>query len=387
MFRLTRAFIHMGFPAASALGRRVTTLRLIADDLTGALDTAAEFVPLTGPVPVFWQAIDPAELPANAALDLGTREGARAAARLATVAAVPALVPAGIAFKKIDSLIRGHTLVELAACVAAGPWQSAVLAPAFPFQGRVTRVGVQFAARADGWEPAGPNLVAALLGLGVRAQRADGGPLRLGVTVVDADTDADLLAVVAHAGGVGAPVLWCGTGGLARALAGGKVSAPPLLAHPILGLFGSDQAVTTAQLAACHPHWHTVPDATPASARLVASALDRDGIAAISHILPADTHRAEAARRIEATFRGLVGELAPPGTLVAAGGETLRGLCVTLGARNLEVQGSIMPGVPVSILRGGRWDGVTVVSKSGAFGHPTLLREILRLPDRERAAS
>ena len=369
------------------MNRQKKTLRLLADDLTGALDTAAEFVPLTGPVHVFWQATDPALLPQNAALDLATREGAREAARAATIAAVPSLIPAGIAFKKIDSLLRGHTLVELAACVAAGPWRSAVLAPAFPFQARVTRKGIQFAQHQGAWAPAGPDLVGELRRLGVPAQPADGKPLRPGVTVFDAETDADLLDAVASAGGIDAPVLWCGTGGLARALAGGVPPPSPPLPHPILGLFGSDQAVTAAQLAACHPHWHALPDATAASARLVTSALDRNGRAAISHVLPADTPRHEAALRIEAVFRGLIDGLAPPGTLIAAGGETLRGLCVALGATSLEVQGSVMPGVPISILRGGRWNGVTVVSKSGAFGHPTLLRELLRLPDLERAAS
>ena len=61
-----------------------------------------------------------------------------------------------------------------------------------------------------------------------------------------------------------------------------------------------------------------------------------------------------------------------------AGGETCAALCTSLGAHSLEVQGRIVPGLPRSILRGGRWDGVTVVSKSGAFGHPTLLRDLLR---------
>ena len=50
------------------------TLRLIADDLTGALDTSAELVGLTGPVSVFWHDASPSVLPANAALDSGTRE-------------------------------------------------------------------------------------------------------------------------------------------------------------------------------------------------------------------------------------------------------------------------------------------------------------------------
>ena len=62
----------------------------------------------------FWQGSCPAELPANAALDLATREGPLEAARMATLGAVPALVPGSIAFKKIDSLMRGHTLPELA---------------------------------------------------------------------------------------------------------------------------------------------------------------------------------------------------------------------------------------------------------------------------------
>lgn len=359
----------------------MTTLRLIADDLTGALDTAAELVALTGPVHVFWQGSNPAELPDNAALDLATREGPLEAARAATVGAVPALIPGGIAFKKIDSLMRGHTLPELAACFATGPWTHAVLAPAFPFQGRMTRNGRQYAAAGGGWVPAGPDLVSAMRALGVRAQLASGTGLLPGITVFDAETDADLAAVVAKAGGPGAPVLWCGTGGLARALAGGAASVVPHLPAPILGLFGSDQPVTAAQLAACHPHWLALPDATPASGKRLAAALNAHRIAAVSHVLPPDTPRAEAALRIETVFRALVDDLAAPGTLVVAGGETLRGLCIALGATSLEVQGSVMPGVPVSTLRGGRWDGVTVVSKSGAFGHPTLLRELLRIPN------
>ena len=46
-------------------------LRLLADDLTGALDSAARFVPLVGPVPVVWS--DP--IPAGTvAIDSGTRD-------------------------------------------------------------------------------------------------------------------------------------------------------------------------------------------------------------------------------------------------------------------------------------------------------------------------
>ena len=365
----------------------MTTVRLVADDLTGALDTAAEFVALTGPVHTFWQPMEASVLPPNAALDTATREGDLANARREAVAAVPALRHAGLAFKKVDSLMRGHTLAELAACYVAGGWQRAVLAPAFPFQGRVTRDGQQFMAAGGTWTPVGPDLVEALRSLDVPAHRGPRGGLVRGIAVCDAATDTELEGIVAAAGGADAPVLWCGTGGLAGALAGRVAQPPPDLPGPILGLFGSDQAATAVQLAACHPHWIALPDGTIASTECLLDRLDRHGIAAASHHLAPGLSRMEAADRIAATFSALVGHLPAPGTLIVAGGETLRGLCQALGATSLEVRGRIMPGVPVSILRGGRWDGVTIVSKSGAFGHPTLLRELFRLPALERAAS
>ena len=37
----------------------------------------------------------------------------------------------------------------------------------------------------------------------------------------------------------------------------------------------------------------------------------------------------------------------------------------------------VTPGVPRSRLRGGAWDDVTVVSKSGAFGPDALWRDLL----------
>ena len=215
----------------------MTTLRLLADDLTGALDSAAEFVGLVGPVHAFWQGAHPGALPPNAAIDTGTREGDEASARSATAAASIALTGAGVPFKKIDSLIRGHSLAELATCFTAGGWNHAVLAPAFPYQCRITRGGQQFLADV----PVGPNLVDALRALGLPAQL--GPDLASGITVFDAETDETLEAIVASVGDH--PVLWCGTGGLARALAASHPGpALPALPGPVLGLFGSDQAVT-----------------------------------------------------------------------------------------------------------------------------------------------
>jgi uncharacterized protein YgbK (DUF1537 family) len=66
-----------------------------------------------------------------------------------------------------------------------------------------------------------------------------------------------------------------------------------------------------------------------------------------------------------------------PQTLVVSGGETLRAVCGILGADHLAVDGQIAPGIPSSRIRAGAWDDVRVISKSGAFGAPDLLRSLV----------
>ncbi|WP_343898281.1 four-carbon acid sugar kinase family protein, partial [Craurococcus roseus] len=245
------------------------TLRLMADDLTGALDTAAEFVGLAGPVPVFWRAPDTGPLPPSAALDTGTREGAAAEAVAAVEALAPSLRGADIAYKKLDSLLRGSALAEVAACFRLGGWAHAVFAPAFPYQGRITLGGRQLArAAGDGWTPVGGDLVAAFAeqGLPVRRGGPDG-PLQPGLTVFDAETDEDLARIATLGRRAAGPVLWCGSGGLARALAGDAATPPSRgLRAPVLGLFGSDQGATARQLAACGAARLELPDGGPAGA-------------------------------------------------------------------------------------------------------------------------
>jgi D-threonate/D-erythronate kinase len=364
------------------------SLRLLADDLTGALDAAAEFVPLTGPVQAFWHGTIPAELPANAALDSGTRELDAPQAAAVVRSLTHHLAGSAIAFKKIDSLLRGPTIAELAATM--GGWQYCALAPAFPFHGRVTRASRQYARQADGdWHPAGDDLVAAL-----RDQRVDAQPGRIDaalqpwVTVFDAETDDDLRGIVATVRRCPHPVLWSGTGGLAQALAADATAAvtPAPLPMPILGLFGSDQHATAAQLTACDQHWALLSDGGPASVDRIAVRLATTGIALASFDLPAETPRPVATTYIGDQVDRLTRGLAPPGTLIVAGGETLRHICRSLGATSLEVQGRLVPGVPRSVMRGGRWNGVTVISKSGAFGHPNLLRDLLPAISQRRAS-
>jgi uncharacterized protein YgbK (DUF1537 family) len=314
-------------------------LRLLADDLTGALDSAARFVPIAGPIAVSW---DMAMVPWPPAMESGTRELSQAAAMARIERFAPMLAGGDPAFKKIDSLLRGHVAAELAVCMRA--FDHCVLAPAFPFQGRITRGGRQLAGGGEAWREVGIDLEAAL--------RRPG----LAVRVRDAESEADLDRIVAEGRRLPGRVLWCGTGGLAGALAGHRAVPRPVLSSPVVALIGSDHAVTRTQVAAVPRHLRE---------RVVLCRW------------PPGTDRSEARRRIGAEFAARLRSAGRPGTLFVTGGETLRDLCDNLAVTHLEVDGELEPGVPASVMRGGGWDGQRLVSKSGAFGDGGFLARLL----------
>lgn len=343
----------------------LTSPRILADDLTGALDSAAAFASPGRPLEICWRLDGP--LPAIGAVDAATREGSarEAAARHHDLA--DWLGDGRPAFKKIDSLMRGHWAAELAALAAARPERRIVVAPAFPFQGRVTRDGRQW--RTDSGEPLGRDIADTLASAGIARSR---------LAVRDAESDADLDAIVAGEGSHGTPMLWVGTGGLAAALArAGAVGegAPHFgLGAPLLALIGSHHPVTFAQIAraeAVDPGCHVRLGSEAGRVEAALSRLQQrqNAIATVDF----EGDRVSAARVIAERFARLLESSPRPGTLFVAGGETLRDVAEAVGADGLAVEGALEPGLPVSRLRGGRFDGLPVVSKSGAFGRPDLL--------------
>ncbi|OEC93269.1 MULTISPECIES: four-carbon acid sugar kinase family protein [unclassified Rhizobium] len=380
------------------------TLRLIADDLTGALDTAVEFVGVYGPIDVERSDALSENLPDCLAIDSGTREKTAAKAEVIVGGIAPLLQGADLAFKKVDSLFRGPWAVELAACFRLGHWRHCILAPAFPHHGRHTRGGRQVLyAGKDAWRDISGDLVTHLRAEGLPAFNTpldglEGKPIPDGIHVFDAHTDDDLDAIIAWVSSeLKGPVLWSGTGGLARALArnielathhllrakndkGEHHPAPSVpisrkLQRPVLGLFGSDQPITLAQLQACGPNWLKLGEG--ADADTIDHQIRQSGVAMVSLDLPTGLERDDAARRIAASFGGMVKALPAPGTLIVAGGETLRNLCSALDVSALSITGQAAPGLPRSTIVGGPWQGTTVISKSGAFGGPTLWRDLL----------
>jgi D-threonate/D-erythronate kinase len=292
--------------------------------------------------------------------------------------------PSGLHYAKIDSLLRGHPAREIAAWWRIGAFERCIIAPAFPHQARVTRGGRQYRRTDDGWAQLATDLSAdlAALGLGVVLRRpGDAAPA--GLSLWDAESEADLDAIVATGRAADGQALWCGSGGLAGALTRSVCArdhrVEPALERPILGLFGSDQAVTADQVDTCGRYASIIENGGGSDLADVSRRLNEDGVALVRVAIPKGASRADAATGIARAFGRLALEIARPATLVVAGGETLSAVCHALETDHLELVGQIEPGVPCSFMRGGRFDGVRVVSKSGAFGDRDLLRRLVTL--------
>jgi uncharacterized protein YgbK (DUF1537 family) len=357
----------------------MTIVRIIADDLTGALDAAAPLVGLAGPMPVFWGQTPTKADTASFALDTESRE-----VPVPTDSWLDAFRDADLAFKKLDSLLRGRTAEEIAACLESGMFESAVIAPAFPAQQRITRGGRQLwrARASDQWREVDCDLLTELRRRApIRHARSDVEIVGAGFFLCDATNERDLCAIVAAGKRLEGNVLWVGSAGLARALD----SPPPravetTLPAPMLLVIGSHHPVTLAQieqLVALAPEAVATigPGATDLEDTVadLAATLLRQGRAALVFALPDGTGADVAGPLFDRALKLAIERLPPPGSLVVTGGATLFRLVKALGAEALMVMGEPMPGIACSSLAGGRWPGATVISKSGAFGTPDLL--------------
>ena len=365
----------------------MSTLRLIADDLTGALDAGAQFTGARGTLPCTLGPVTMWGVEADLAINLGCRDATPAEAAAASRAALPVLDGADLRFKKIDSLLRGHWAAELAAWIDVGGFGTIVLAPAFPAQNRATRGGRQWA-RFPGrpWSMAEADPAAALAAEGVKS-RAVARPFDVPdvaprtVLICDAETDEDLDQICANLRNARQPVLWCGSAGLARALAG----APPRRIRPEdgrhLAIVGTDHPVSLIQIAHLrdrHPGRVVTFDADGlSSAARIAEALAASG----SCLAVADpgeaVDREAAAGLIAACLGDVFGRLPPPDMLTVSGGETFLALCRGLSTDHLLLLGEYAPGLPVSRLIGGAWHETVALSKSGAFGSEDLFTALL----------
>ncbi|MBT4516079.1 MAG: hypothetical protein HOC77_13435, partial [Chloroflexi bacterium] len=66
-----------------------------------------------------------------------------------------------------------------------------------------------------------------------------------------------------------------------------------------------------------------------------------------------------------------------PGSLMLIGGDTSQAALRALGAAGIVLHAEPLPGVPSGVVHGGLLDGVSIVTKAGAFGHDDVIVDVI----------
>jgi uncharacterized protein YgbK (DUF1537 family) len=383
---------------------------IIADDLTGAMDVAGPFAARGQPT---WVVVDdrtcmPEQYRDAAVVSINTASrhlpADQAARRVRDAAA--RLIPRGtdIVIKKIDSTLRGNVAAETLAMMDALGRPNAIVAPAFPGQGRTVRAGVvhvrgvplaqtNFARDALSPPPLAPlHEVYRAASPALRAACVPpGGPFDLAArageqvaAVVDSESDQDLAQTVRALEGRLHTCVLVGSAGIAAAVAEGCLERGPRPEQPavrdqVLVMVGSraEQSIEQASLLAQQsgarmalaPNGRLADDgALAAQARtlVVRAAPGPEGQEGDAEAVAAEMAR-NAVRLLQAR---------PIGALVATGGDTAVAILQALGQPALQVMGDLMPGIPYGRLRVAG-QPVWLVTKAGGFGTREALCEIV----------
>ncbi|MFP5210411.1 MAG: four-carbon acid sugar kinase family protein [Acidobacteriota bacterium] len=413
---------------------------VVADDLTGAADCGVACAS-HGLRTVVVLAEDGGEVDADVlAVDGNTRslECNKAAAETARIVQRYLRDQGTLLYKKLDSVLRGNVAVELRAALEARRALAsaderivAVLAPAFPANGRTTVNGRQLVhgkpiEETELWQyermtarsflPEMLNeahLRSALVTL--ELIRSEHSALRKAmktlareadVLVCDAETDDDLRAIAEASMALGRGAIWAGSAGLAYHLppAAGITSASvrtgdePLATGPTLFVVGSGSSISRdqAEFLAARSDVMTLKIAPGVMLggeglpewRACQSALEEALQAGRDvAVMPAPQPGLETAKGLllAATLAEMVRPFADHvGALVVTGGETARAVFQAWSICRIQLVGEVEAGLPYSVATG--WKSrLPILTKAGAFGTPeTFLRclQFLRALDR-----
>ncbi len=362
------------------------SLIILADDLTGAADSAARCVNAGLPAAIV---LSPSSLDAGDAKNRGalalTSDSRHlsppAAARwVQDLAAALASITADVAWcKKIDSTLRGNIGTELDALLDALPrYERAIVAPAFPAQGRGLHNGylvhpggpprerhLPTILRSQSRHPVGAIPLAEVQDLNrLRAAMASAWNAGARLLAVDALTDADLMRIVIAAE-AWPDALLCGSAGIVGALA--SRLAPPeaqpasvrVAAQRTLIVVGSGSHMAHRQIETlAKVPWTSVHTLTPVGE--VSPPLTQPGPSTDEHRVwllhlpepaPGTPLDGPAARAIAARLADAAATLVErirPQALILVGGDTAMGVLARLNVARLDVLAELLPGMPLT---------------------------------------
>lgn len=398
-----------------------TVIAIVADDLTGAGDTAVQFVRAGWSTRLSVEGAKEAlaaGAPDAEVLAVTTQSRAMSDADAARVVQdnVARLRAAGAQrlYKKVDSTLRGAFKAEIEAARVA--WREdaiAVICPAFPATGRTVEAGVltvngkpvtETSAATDPVTPVTESHIPTLLGCGHVAaepgESAQSLAARIAkagdVVVVDARNDDDLELLARAIAELGERVMPVGAGGLAVPLA--RVWAGADQRSPVIVVVTSQHSAARAQAEALRAAGATVWLPTLAqladaaqweawAAPLVEGLAKSDSDAQTLLLLAPEGRRDDldsdtVAERLGALAARLVTETGAAG-VVATGGDGARQTLMALSANGIALVDEVMGGVPLGTMTGGKAAGLPVVTKAGGFGtEDVLVRAVRAIRDR-----
>lgn len=358
---------------------------LLADDLTGACDSAVAFVASGRPVRVILdaasvistQSCEDDGIGAVWALTMESRNLPLEQAGKRVVESI-AILQAGlqnrILFQKVDSAGRGNFGAEIAAALRASGAALALVAPAFPGAGRTVQGGILHVRDWSGQHTSirlRDLFPSDYVGLIDSLSVGTAGELRHSlrralangtrILLCDAVSQEDLEELTAAALRLEQRLLWVGSAGLAHALADNLPQLGSHTAEPtsprsgeVLLFSGTPHLVTSHQLS-----------------HLVESPDQRTG----------RTHRIDWIATPEAQVIAAF-DAQPVAALILTGGETAAFALRSLAASGIRLAGEIARGIPWGFIEGGMADGCVVVTKSGGFGQRDALARAFEFCER-----
>ena len=407
---------------------------VVADDLTGAADSAVHFIPTAGEmllvdmertVPEVIQAGTSGFALNTASRNLGSREVVSMVTRAVEFLSSLRL---RLIYKKMDSQLRGKPGLEIETLRKGLGLACAFVAPAYPEQGRITKDsvhlvhGIPVAEGEAGKDPVTPvtrsslpELIAEQTGVMTshiylkdlnqgmdKVYRKIGVLIKKGVRVITFDSvSREHLNMVARLGLDRFPgTLLAGSAGLALSAAAlinkDSLRTPPALplCRSLLFVCGSASGVLHQQadglvsIGGCGEvsigpesltdadRWKTLKKAAK-EAWTKGDLLIRISPKSASPP-PVDVDTDELLSRLAALVAGLLEHKATDG-IFFSGGDTARKVLSETNARAIRIKGQACPGMAWGVAEGGTLAGVITVTKAGAFGREEDLVHLYRM--------
>lgn len=384
---------------------------VIADDLTGAMDTGGQFA-LSGLSTVLRLTNEVAPSATVEVINTGSRELPEDQARQRVAAAASALQGRSL-YKKLDSTLRGHLGAEIEAVLGVTDLTKAVICPAvieeerYVIDGELWINGQRLHVTAFANDPAWPStsshisdkLPLSTVNLPLSVVRSGSDALAEVIKsvhaqyiIADATSKADL-AIIASAI-ISANALPCGALSLAHAwvvaLTGRDTSAAveaDALAGPLIVVAGSHHPATREQARRLsRSHSVTAITVRPNRPRDLEQGW-RKAIEALSagesvllrtpghDVSPSD--QAGLLDALSALAKRIT-DAYPVGGIVVCGGATAGRLLDALAIEAIVLRGEYHPGFPSGILQGGAGHGLPIFTKAGGFGPPDALQNLFQ---------